>query len=262
MTDEKESASRMEQDKPHFAQRASDKMDETIRTFFIAALIAMIIRAFAFEPFNIPSSSMVPGLLVGDFLFVSKYAYGYSSRSSLFGLFPLSGRLFGREPERGDVIVFKLPSDNRTDYIKRLIGLPGDNIQMKNGLLYINGVAVERRRLAEQVADDYLVPRRDSVDYVETLPGGRAHVIREDGDDYPLDDTRVFTVPPGHYFFMGDNRDNSQDSRTTQVGFVPADNLVGRAETLFFSIGDGARFWEVWKWPWAVRWGRLFMKIE
>lgn len=248
--------------KASFIERTSDKMDETIRTFFIAGLIALLIRSFLFEPFNIPSTSMVPGLLVGDYLFVSKYTYGYSSRSSLFGLVPLSGRLFGSEPQRGDVVVFKLPRDNSTDYIKRLIGLPGDNVQVKNGLLYINGVAVQRRKLADYVARDYVHPRAESVDYLETFPDGNAHVIREDDDNFNLDDTDVFTVPPGHYFFMGDNRDNSLDSRTPNVGFVPADNLVGRAEVLFFSLGENAKFWQIWKWPTSVRWDRLFMKIE
>ncbi len=248
--------------KKHAVVRAGDKMDETVRTFFIAALIALFIRAFAFEPFNIPSGSMIPNLLIGDFLFVSKYAYGYSSRSALFGFLPVSGRLFARQPQRGDVIVFKLPSDNRTDYIKRLIGLPGDSVQVKNGLLYVNGVAVTRQKLAEPLAASYEKPAPDSADFVETLPGGRAHVIREESDDRPLDDTGVFEVPPGHYFFMGDNRDNSQDSRTTRVGFVPFENLVGRAEMIFFSLGEGARFWEIWKWPSAVRWGRLFEKVE
>jgi len=250
------------EEKPPLTVRASDKMDETVRTFFIAALIALIIRAFLFEPFNIPSGSMIPTLLVGDYLFVSKYTYGFSSKSSLFGLLPVSGRAFAREPERGDVVVFKLPSDNRTDYIKRLIGLPGDNIQVKNGLLYVNGVAVQRRKLAEQIETAYLTPQRDSADYIETFPDGHAHVIREDGDDYPLDNTGVFSVPSGHYFFMGDNRDNSLDSRTDRVSFVPAENLVGRAEVLFFSLDEGTPFWAFWKWPTAIRWGRLFMKIE
>ncbi len=245
-----------------FAVRAGNKMDETVRTFFAAALIALVIRAFAFEPFNIPSSSMVPGLLIGDFLFVSKYVYGYSSRSAFFGLAPFDGRVLAGEPERGDVVVFKLPSDNSTDYIKRLVGLPGDNIQVKSGLLYVNGVAVERRKLAIPVAAEYLKPKSGSSDYIETFPEGRDHVIREDGDDYVHDDTSVFTVPAGHYFFMGDNRDNSQDSRTNMVGFVPAENLVGRAEVIFFSLGEDARFWQFWKWPTEVRWNRIFKKIE
>jgi len=248
--------------KPSLAERTSDKLDDTIRTFFIAALIALGIRAFAFEPFNIPSSSMVPNLLIGDYLFVSKYSYGYSSLSSLFGLLPVSGRVFFTEPMRGDVVVFKLPNDNHTDYIKRLIGLPGDKIQVRNGLLYINGVAVGRSKLATPIAMDYLMPRSEVVDYEETFLGGHKHVIREEGDDRSLDNTEVFTVPEGHYFFMGDNRDNSLDSRTPNVAFVPAENLVGRAEVLFFSLDEATHFWEVWKWPTDVRWSRLFKRID
>ncbi|HBM90590.1 MAG TPA: signal peptidase I [Rhodospirillaceae bacterium] len=244
-----------------FAAKASGTVDDTARTFVIAALIALCIRAFVFEPFNIPSSSMVPSLLIGDFLFVSKYTYGYSSRSTLFGLLPLSGRLFASEPKRGDVIVFKLPRDNHTDYIKRLIGLPGDKVQVRHGLLYVNGVAVDRRKLKIPIAENYLIPPDDAADYTEVFPSGGSHVIREEGDNRGLDNTAVFSVPPEHYFFMGDNRDNSQDSRTRNVGFVPAENLVGRAEVIFFSIGEGAHFWEVWRWPSAVRWQRLFMKI-
>lgn len=239
-----------------------DKLDDTIRTFFLAALIALSIRAFAFEPFNIPSASMVPNLLIGDYLFVTKYAYGYSSLSSLYGVLPIKGRVMSEMPQRGDVVVFKLPSDNRTDYIKRIVGLPGDKIQVRNGLLYINGVAVERRKLAEHKADNYLKPSSSAVDYVETFPDGHQHVIREEGDDFELDNTEVFEVPSAHYFAMGDNRDNSQDSRTSRVAFIPADNLVGRAEILFFSLDEEAHFWEFWKWPGSVRWGRLLQTIE
>jgi len=251
-----------EQPKETLATRASDKLDDTIRTFFFAALIALGIRAFVFEPFNIPSTSMVPGLLVGDYLFVSKYSYGYSGLSSLYGLLPLRGRFFATEPKRGDVIVFKLPSDNSTDYIKRLVGLPGDKIQVRNGLLYINGVSVNRQKLAEPTVSNYLTPSPSAVDYVETFPDGHEHIIRELGDDMPLDDTDVFTVPSDRYFAMGDNRDNSQDSRTTHVGYIPAENLVGRAEVLFFSIDEESYFWQFWKWPSSVRWARLFMKIK
>jgi signal peptidase I len=205
---------------------------------------------------------MVPGLLVGDFLFVSKYSYGYSSLSTLFGLLPVKGRLFGEAPKRGDVVVFKLPRDTSVDYIKRLVGLPGDTIEMRNGLLYINGVAVDRQRLAAPVAEDYLKTAPNVTDYVETFPGGAKHVIREEGDDYTYDNTPVYHVPPGHYFMMGDNRDNSLDSRTSNVGFVPADNIVGKAQVIFFSLDEQARFWQFWKWPFAVRWGRLLMKIS
>lgn len=251
-----------EQPKETLAARASDRLDETIRTFFFAALIALGIRAFVAEPFNIPSSSMVPGLLIGDYLFVSKYSYGYSSLSSLYGLMPIKGRFWASEPQRGDVIVFKLPRDTSTDYIKRLVGLPGDKIQVKNGLLYINGVGVNRQKLAEPTVSNYLEPSPNATDYQETFPDGHQHIIREESDTGRLDDTDVFDVPAGHYFAMGDNRDNSQDSRTQHVSFIPAENLVGRAEVLFFSIDEDAFFWQLWKWPSSVRWNRLFMKIK
>jgi signal peptidase I len=254
--------SEIEKAKKHIAVKAGEKMDDTIRTFFIAALIALCVRAFAFEPFNIPSSSMEPGLLIGDYLFVTKYSYGYSSLSSLYGLLPVGGRVFESRPERGDVVVFKLPSDNRTDYIKRIVGLPGDKLQMRNGLLYINGAPVTRQKLVEPVEQAYLTPKPNAVDYIETLPGGHEHVIREEGDEMDLDNTGNFYVPEGHYFAMGDNRDNSLDSRTNNVSFIPAENLVGKASILFFSIDKGAHFFEFWKWPSSVRWGRLFQKIN
>jgi len=236
--------------------------DDTVKTIVWAIVIAMLIRMFAFEPFNIPSSSMVPNLLIGDFLFVSKYSYGYSSRSTIYGLLPVPGRLFAKEPKRGDVVVFKWPKDNSTDYIKRLIGLPGDRVQMKNGLLYVNGVAMERKKLAEPVAEKFVTPLPSSTDYIEMFPNGNEHIIRKDSDEQPLDNTKEFIVPPQHYFMMGDNRNNSQDSRTSHVGFVPEENLVGRAEFLFFSLDERTRFWEFWKWPWAIRWSRLFKKID
>lgn len=240
----------------------TDKLDELVRTIFIAALIAMGIRAFVFEPFSIPSGSMIPNLLVGDYLFVSKYSYGYSSRSSLFDALPIPGRLFFTEPKRGDVIVFKLPKDNHTDYIKRLIGLPGDTVEVRNGLLYVNGVAVERRKMAGYEAIDYEDPTKNAVDYEETFSDGHQHIIREEGDEENLDNTPVFKIPEGHYFAMGDNRDNSQDSRTPHVAFIPKENLVGRAEIIFFSLDSDSHFLQFWKWPTAIRWARLFKKIH
>jgi signal peptidase I len=231
---------------------------ETIRTVVYAVLIALVIRTFAYEPFNIPSGSMIPTLLVGDYLFVSKLSYGYSDHSLPFSLPLIPGRIFFSEPARGDVAVFKLPSDNKTDYIKRLIGLPGDTIQVIDGILYINGKAVKRRKVGDFVTRDrqgnlVRIPR-----YLETLPNGRSHYILENSDRGDHDNTPVFTVPEGQYFAMGDNRDNSSDSRV--IGYVPMNNLVGRAEILFFSIEGSA--WQVWRWPWAVRFGRLFNGIE
>ncbi len=240
-----------------------DNLKETIRTIIFAMIIALVVRTFAFEPFNIPSSSMVPTLLVGDFLFVSKFSYGYGSTGTFWGMAPFPGRILGEEPHRGDVVVFKTPRDNTTDYIKRLIGLPGDTVQMRQGLLYINGLPVERDRLAAPVVEaGEPAAAANITDYLEHLPGGITHVIRKEGNDMPLDNTDVFVVPEHRYFFMGDNRDNSQDSRTPNVGYVPEENLVGKAEFLFFSLDDGAHFWQFWKWPWAVRWHRLFTKIN
>jgi signal peptidase I len=239
---------------------------ETIRTIISALLIALVIRTFAFEPFNIPSSSMVPTLLVGDFLFVSKFSYGYGSAGTFMGLVPFKGRILenvlGDQPQRGDVVVFKLPRDPSIDYIKRLIGLPGDTIQMRQGILYINGVPVERDRLENPLPEPDGQVSSGAVDYLEHLPGGVTHIIRKLGDDEPLDNTDVFAVPPHDYFFMGDNRDNSLDSRTANVGFVPEENLVGKADFLFFSIKEGTHFWQFWTWPWTVRWHRLFTKIS
>lgn len=236
---------------------------ETLRMIFLALVIALVVRTFAFEPFNIPSSSMVPSLLVGDFLFVSKYSYGYGARGTFWGVIPLSGRLGGGEPKRGDVVVFKLPRDPSIDYIKRVIGLPGDTVQMRQGILYINGLPVERSRIEAAInPDDDPDESRNITEYMEYLPQGAAHVIRKVNGTQALDNTEVFTVPPGQYFFMGDNRDNSQDSRTKNVGLVPIENLVGRAEILFFSIEGDVRFWQIWKWPFAVRWSRLLKRVE
>lgn len=227
-------------------------------------------RTIAYEPFNIPSESMVPTLLVGDYLFVSKFSYGYSRYSLPFGLPLIPGRIFFTEPKRGDVVVFKLPHDTEVDYIKRIIGLPGDKIQMRAGRLYINDQMVERERI-----EDYLV-RGDragqlarAARYVETLPGGKKHEIIElMGDNGPLDNTEVYTVPQGSYFAMGDNRDNSLDSRVPPdapqpgVGYIPKANLVGRAEFLFFSTDGSAAIWEFWKWPGALRIQRFFSGIH
>jgi signal peptidase I len=248
--------------KPKTESTTVETGKETIRTIISALLIALVIRTFAYEPFNIPSSSMVPTLLVGDFLFVSKFSYGYGSQGTFLGYIPFSGRLGGSDPHRGDVVVFKLPRDPSIDYIKRLIGLPGDTIQMRQGILYINGTPVERDRLEKPIAEPDGHPADHATDYLEHLPQGPTHVIRKLGDDQPLDNTDVFTVPPHHYFFMGDNRDNSLDSRTVNVGYVPEENLVGKAEFLFFSIDEHTHFWEIWTWPWTVRWHRLFTKID
>jgi signal peptidase I len=243
-------------------RKTSGGVVELVKTIVIAVAIAIGIRTIAFEPFNIPSGSMEPTLLIGDYLFVSKYAFGYSTYSLPWGIRLFSGRILGRVPERGDVVVFKLPRDNKTDYIKRVIGLPGDRIQVKEGILQINGEPVKRERIEDFVDRDNGIVTRQ-LQYLETLPNGRVHHILEVSDNGPLDDTPVYTVPPGNYFCMGDNRDNSLDSRVqSAVGFVPADNLVGRAEILFFSTDGSAAWYEFWKWPMATRFGRLFTAIR
>ena len=246
---------------PSMAKRKSGGVAETIKTIVYAMLIAIAIRTVAFEPFNIPSGSMIPTLLIGDYLFVSKYSYGYSRYSLPLSPPLFSGRIFGQLPHRGDVAVFKLPRDNSTDYIKRLVGLPGDRIQMIHGQLYINGEVVQRAPAGEYVAEGegpQMLLRR----YLETLPGGVQHYILKASDDQPLDNTQEYKVPDGYVFAMGDNRDNSLDSRVLNaVGFVPLENLVGRAEFIFFSIDASLPWWEVWEWPFEIRWSRLFTGI-
>jgi signal peptidase I len=248
-------------------EQSQGGVGETVKVVVQALLIALVVRTLLFQPFNIPSGSMIPTLLVGDYLFVSKYAYGYSSHSLPYSPPIFSGRILGTPPKRGDVVVFKLPRDGQTDYIKRVIGLPGDKIQMKDGRLYINDVIVPREPIAKAHTEDFFGRETDVPTYRETLPGGVAHTIVEiQGDTGLNDNTETFIVPPNDYFMMGDNRDNSLDSRVPPeqggVGYVPFDNLVGRAEIIFFSVRDGEAAWEFWKWPWSVRWNRLFQPVH
>ena len=244
------------------SKRSTGTLLENVKTIVYAGLIAIGIRTVAFEPFNIPSGSMIPTLLVGDYLFVSKYTYGYSKYSLPMSPNLFQGRIFGRVPDRGDVAVFKLPKDNSTDYIKRIVGLPGDRIQMKGGRLYINGAELPRRADGDAVADGD-GPRMLLKRYIETLPGGREHPILKASDNEALDNTPEYDVPQGFVFAMGDNRDNSQDSRVMNaVGFIPLENLVGRAEFIFFSVDATAPWWEVWEWPFEIRWTRLFSGIH
>lgn len=234
---------------------------ETIRTLVYAVAIALAVRTLLYEPFNIPSGSMKPTLLIGDYLFVSKFAYGYSKHSLPFSLPLFEGRIFGSLPERGDVAVFKLPADNRTDYIKRIVGLPGDQLQVIDGVLHVNGEAATRVRI-EDFTDDDGSSIGPIARYRTTLPDGKSFDVLDLKENGSLDDTKVYTVPEGHVFAMGDNRDNSLDSRVDHVGFIPIENLIGRAEIIFFSTNGSARIWEIWNWPATIRFRRLFHLID
>jgi signal peptidase I len=248
-------------------KKSSGGIVETIKTIIYAVLIALVVRTVAYEPFNIPSGSMIPTLLVGDYLFVSKFTYGYSRYSLPFGLPLFAGRILElHQVQRGDVVVFKLPTDTSTDYIKRIVGLPGDHVQVRHGNLYINDQLVPRRP-ADNCRDEEGGPPTMR-GYIESLPSKPGqppveHCIIKVGDEGALDNTPVYDVPQGHYFAMGDNRDNSQDSRVlSAVGYIPSQNLVGRAEFIFFSTNGSAHWWEVWKWPFAIRYWRLFHGVH
>ena len=257
----------------------NDKNDDSIielaKAMVIAAIIALTIRSVGLEPFNIPSGSMFPTLLIGDYLFVEKYAYGYSKYSFPLAAIDFKGRVLEKQPKRGDVAVFRQPKNTQIDYIKRIIGLPGDKIQVKNGILYINEKAVMRDfRNAERVEgshNNFLHKK-----YIETLPNGVQHYIYEISDYDNFDNTPIYNVPKGYYFAMGDNRDSSMDSRSNNVGFVPAENLIGRAWFLFFSIGDigencnktgdlafvKSLACKVIEYPQAIRYSRIFKTIN
>ncbi len=243
-------------------KRRGGALWDTFKTIFYAVVAALIVRSVAYEPFNIPSGSMIPTLLVGDYLFVSKFSYGYTHYSLPWSPRLFSGRILDSMPERGDVAVFKLPTDDEIDYIKRIIGLPGDRIQMKNSLLYINGELVPREQIEDFVFTDTQGHEQRLPQFIETLPNGKRYNTLDRAPDGLLDNTPVFVVPEGHYFGMGDNRDSSLDSRTQQVGFIPDENLIGRAETIFFSSNGTAHFWEVWKWGSAIRGARLLTEIK
>lgn len=242
---------------------AKSGVKDTVRVIIHALILAFIVRVFLFQPFNIPSGSMIPTLLVGDYLFVAKYAYGYSRYSFPFGPDLFSGRIWAEDPKRGDVVVFKLPRDNETDYIKRVIGLPGDEIQMISGVLQINGEPVKKERISDFVLEDPSGRERHLTRYRETLPNGVSYPVLDLVNEGIGDNTEIYKVPENHFFMMGDNRDNSTDSRfLSEVGFVPFENLVGRAEIIFFSIHEDSSFWEVWRWPTDVRWSRIFQVVQ
>jgi signal peptidase I len=232
---------------------------ESVSVIIQALLLAVVVRTLLFQPFTIPSGSMLPNLLVGDYLFVSKYTYGYSRYSLPWAPDLFSGRIWAGEPKRGDIVVFKLPRNPKIDYIKRLIGLPGDRIQVQDGVVSINGEPVKRVRkgswMPEHGGPEVPV-------YVETLPNGVSYETLDLSQHSDGDNTKVFEVPPDHYFFMGDNCDNSLDSRWSAVeqgvGYVPFENLVGPARLIFFSVDNNAHPLAFWNWPSDMRWGRLF----
>jgi len=240
-------------------QRSSSATVEFFKTIIYAGLIAVGIHTFLFEPFFIPSGSMVPTLLVGDYLFVNKFTYGYSHFSLPFSPDIFSGRIPARMPKRGTVVVFRPPGDPSEDFIKRVIGLPGDTIQVTGGQLFINGAQVPRTDDGN-FTDDSSGTDVVAEKYTETLPGGKVHPILKLTSDGFANNTQVYTVPPGDLFMMGDNRDNSEDSRFMDgvVGYVPVENVVGPATIIFFSIDLRYPWYEIWEWPLEIRWNRLF----
>ena len=270
-------ALRKEKQKEH---KKKDGLAETTRFLLLLFVFAVLLRSFVVAPFSIPSGSMLPKMMIGDFLFVSKWTYGYSRYSVPFGIGGFDGRILGDEPERGDIAVFRYPGGGDDDYVKRVIGLPGDQVQMLGGVLHLNGEAVPRVRVA-----DYLMPVTPNspcraVDptaarlvadetgrrfcaydrYRETLPEGRSYHVLDQVDGI-ADDTPVYIVPDDHYFMMGDNRDDSEDSRFALeaggVGYLPADYLIGEALITFFSTDGSAEWIKPWTWFAAARWERI-----
>jgi signal peptidase I len=253
---------------------------ETLRFFLILFVAALALRTFIVAPFSIPSGSMLPNLMIGDYLFVTKWPYGFSRYSFPFGIADFDGRILGDLPDRGDIVVFRYPGGTDEDYVKRVIGLPGDTVEMRDGILLLNGEPVRRHRIA-----DFLMPvspnspcryvdpslRRQVVEpdgglfcayprFRETLPNGRSYAVIDQMEG-PADDVGPFLVPQGHFFMMGDNRDDSQDSRFPHseggVGMLPAENLVGEALITFFSTDGSAEWLKPWTWFAAARWDRI-----
>ncbi len=251
---------------------AASEWWETFVVIVEALLIAIVLRSFLYQPFSIPTASMQQTLMIGDYFVANKFVWGYGKHSFSLGRYgnftlldfelPITDRILGRSPNRGDIAVFR-PVPQDIEYIKRVVGLPGDRIQVREGRLYINGTMVERELVGtRQDTDSEGVTREVSV-YRETFPEGTTHIIQEISDNGPLDNTPEYQVPAGHFFMMGDNRDRSADSRVlSQVGYVPDENLIAKAEARFFSIRDNIPPWQIWQWPANVRWDRLFQGVD
>jgi signal peptidase I len=249
-------------ERPLKEKKAKKPWDDNIKTILYAIVLAMLFRSFLFQPFHIPSGSMKDTLLVGDYLFVSKYSYGYSRYSFPFGIPFFDGRILNdARPERGDVAVFRPASMPYTDFIKRVVGLPNDKMQMIDGVLYINDLPVPKEAMDdfEEIQADGSV--KNIRRYTETLPNGVKHHVLDLTKFGQYDNTYPVTVPEGHYFMMGDNRDDSADSRTDMVEFVPEENLIGRAELVVFSVDDRTSIWKIWDWWWALRLERFFVRL-
>ncbi|RYE49720.1 MAG: signal peptidase I [Hyphomicrobiales bacterium] len=243
------------------AGKKKNELLETIIVIIEALAIALIFRTFLYQPFSIPTASMQQTLMIGDYFIANKWTWGFGKYSFPIAL-PFNGRIFGSEPKRGDVAVFRNEITNE-DYIKRVIGMPGDRIQMKEGRLYINGTMVEREQTGTATDTDSYMTTVPVTVYTETLPNGVKHTIQEISDNEQLDNTAEYVVPAGHFFMMGDNRDRSADSRVlSQVGYVPLDNLIGKAEARFFSIKNNLPPWQLWEWPANVRWDRMFQSVN
>lgn len=245
---------------------------DLIRFVLVWLTIIIVVRSFIVEPFNIPSGSMIPTLQVGDYVAVTKYNYGFSRFSLPFGVNIIPGRIFASEPHRGDVAVFRFTKNTSIDYIKRIVGLPGDHIQVRGGELYLNGTLVPRHSMGPYAAYDENRTRLAGTRYGEDLPGsgGRGvvhHEILKLTEDGEQNDTPEYVVPAGMFFAMGDDRDDSADSRfqgdePEDLGYVPMQNLVGKAQFVFLSIDQSHPFWQVWEWPLEIRWSRLFKAVQ
>ncbi len=261
----------MSQSSQKAAKAPTNEIWETFVVVVEALLIAIVLRWFLYQPFSIPTASMQQTLMIGDYFIANKFVWGYGKHSFSLGRYgdfalldfelPINNRILGREPNRGDIAVFR-PVPQTVEYIKRVVGLPNDRIQVKQGRLYINDVMVAREEIGTAQDSDSEGNIRDVKVYKETFPEGTTHTIQEISDDQQYDNTPVYVVPAGHYFMMGDNRDRSADSRVLSVvGYVPAINLIAKAEARFFSIKDNVPPWQIWQWPANVRWDRMFQSV-